>query len=65
MVRRGGSDDKPTYTRLAVQTVPANDPNQWAIVGGLAPGEQVVMEGSVLVERDYIQTQIIRGAASR
>ena len=65
MVRRGGSDDKPTYTRLAVQTVPANDPNQWAIVGGLEPGEQVVMEGSVLVERDYIQTQIIRGAASR
>jgi multidrug efflux pump subunit AcrA (membrane-fusion protein) len=65
MVRRGGTDDKPAYVRVAVQTVPANDPAMLAVISGLNAGEQVVIEGSVLVERDHYQSQVIRGVNKR
>ena len=57
VVQRGGSSDKPIYARVPVETVPANEPGQLAIVRGVNPGEPVVVEGSVLVEREVHQTQ--------
>jgi len=51
--------------RPPVQTVPANDPAMLAVISGLNAGEQVVIEGSVLVERDHYQSQVIRGVNKR
>lgn len=55
VVQRGGTADKPAYARVSVLTMPANEPSQLAIVRGLQPGESVVVEGSVLVERELHQ----------
>jgi Cu(I)/Ag(I) efflux system membrane fusion protein len=65
MVQRGGTPQKPSYARISVQVTPANDPSKWAITSGLAVGEQVVIEGSVLVEREHYQSQVIHGAGNR
>jgi Cu(I)/Ag(I) efflux system membrane fusion protein len=65
MVQRGGTSDKPGYQRVALITMPANDPAMWAVLSGLSVGERVVVEGSVLVEREHVQTEIIHGANQR
>jgi membrane fusion protein, copper/silver efflux system len=61
MVQRGGTADKPGYQRVALQTMPTNDPALWAVLKGLSAGERVVVEGSVLVEREHVQSEIIHG----
>lgn len=61
MVQRGGTADKPGYQRVALQTMPTNDPAMWAVLKGLSAGERVVVEGSVLVEREHVQSEIIHG----
>jgi Cu(I)/Ag(I) efflux system membrane fusion protein len=65
MVQRGGTADKPGYQRVALKTTPANDPAMWAVLSGLTAGERVVIEGSVLVEREHVQSEIIHGASQR
>lgn len=57
VVQRGGTPEKPTYARVPVETMPANEPGLLAIVRGVNVGELVVVEGSVLVERDLHQAQ--------
>lgn len=63
VVRRGGTEGKPTYVRLPVEFVPANDPGHLAILRGVSAGESVVVEGSVLVERELHQTQAARATS--
>jgi Cu(I)/Ag(I) efflux system membrane fusion protein len=65
MVQRAGLADKPAYRRVSLQTTPANDPSMWAVLSGLSAGEVVVIEGSVLVEREHVQSEIIHGASQR
>jgi multidrug efflux pump subunit AcrA (membrane-fusion protein) len=57
VVQRGGTVDKPGYVRIPVETLPANDPGQLAILRGVTAGESVVVEGSVLIERELHQAQ--------
>ena len=57
LVQRGGGDERPVYARVPVETVPTHDPGQLAIVRGVTTGESVVVEGSVLVEREVHQAQ--------
>lgn len=57
LVQRGGSKDRPAYTRVPVETVPTSDPGQLAIARGVTAGESVVVEGSVLVEREANSAQ--------
>lgn len=63
VVQRGGSAEKPVYVRVLVETAPANEPGQLAIIRGLKAGEPVVVEGSVLVERELRQSQTSEAAA--
>lgn len=58
VVQRGGTSDKPAYARVAVETMPANEPGLLAITRGISANEQVVVEGSVLVERELHQAQM-------
>jgi Cu(I)/Ag(I) efflux system membrane fusion protein len=48
-------DDK-TYQRVSVVVTPANDAEHLAIVSGVNAGDKVVFEGSVLVDRELINT---------
>jgi len=57
VVQRGGTSDKPAYVRVPVETMPANEPGLLAIVRGVSANEPVVVEGSVLVERELHQAQ--------
>lgn len=65
VVQRGGTSDKPAYARVPVETMPANEPGQLAIVRGVNAGEPVVVEGSVLVERDLHQAQTAHAAKTQ
>lgn len=65
MVQHGGTADKPGYQRVSLKTMPTNDPAMWAVLSGLSAGERVVVEGSVLVEREHVQSEIIHGANPR
>lgn len=60
VVQRGGSPDKPAYARVPVETMPANEAGSLAILSGVKSDELVVVEGSVLVERDLHQAQIVQ-----
>jgi len=57
VVQRGGTADKPAYARVPVETMPANESELLAIVRGVNANEPVVVEGSVLVERELHQAQ--------
>jgi Cu(I)/Ag(I) efflux system membrane fusion protein len=57
VVQRGGTTEKPAYVRVAVETLPANDPGHLAILHGVAAGESVVVDGSVLIERELHSSQ--------
>jgi multidrug efflux pump subunit AcrA (membrane-fusion protein) len=59
VVQRGGTADKPAYVRVAVETMPANDSNQLALLRGVTAGESVVVDGSVLIERELHQSQTV------
>jgi len=65
VVQRGGTADKPAYVRVPVETMPANEPGLLAIVRGVSADEPVVVEGSVLVERELHQTQAAQAARTQ
>ena len=52
VVQRGQSGGKPAYARVPVETQPTDDAQTLAIVRGVRAGERVVVDGSVLIERD-------------
>ncbi|MEN9712759.1 MAG: hypothetical protein RLY90_1020 [Pseudomonadota bacterium] len=54
--------DAKTYERVSVSVVPANDAEHLAIVKGVQAGDKVVYEGSVLVDRELINTNRINQA---
>jgi len=62
VVQRGGSAQKPVYLRVPVEAMPANEPGQLAIIRGVTAGESVVIEGSVLVERELHQASAAQTA---
>jgi len=64
VLQRGGMPEKPVYARVPVETMPANEPGMLAIVRGVRPGESVVVEGSVLVERELHQAQAAHAAGT-
>ncbi len=54
--------DAKTYERASVVVIPANDVDHLAILKGVQAGDKVVYEGSVLVDRELINTNRINQA---
>lgn len=44
------------YARVSVAVTPANDPDHLAITSGIQPGDKVVVEGGVLVDRALVNS---------
>jgi len=54
--------DAKNYERVSVVVIPANDADHLAIFKGVQAGDKVVYEGSVLVDRELINTNRINQA---
>ena len=54
--------DAKSYERVSVVVIPANDADHLAIFKGVQAGDKVVYEGSVLVDRELINTNRINQA---
>jgi len=54
--------DAKNYERVSVVVIPANDADHLAILKGVQAGDKVVYEGSVLVDRELINTNRINQA---
>jgi Cu(I)/Ag(I) efflux system membrane fusion protein len=52
------------YERLSVEVAPANDADHLAILKGIQPNDKVVIEGSVLVDREMTNASQSKSAAS-